>query len=424
MTKRCLQYLFVCMLLMCLWNIKINEISDQTLEVHRIRSNTKEKSRREEGQSGWKFKTSFPVDLVYTWVNGSDPAQKKRLARFRKTYFRTNLLTATRAINLSFSRFADTGGLRYSLRSVEKCANWLRHVFIVTNGQVPKWLNLRNPRVTVVNHKEIFDNPDDLPTFSSPAIEHNIYKIRGLSDRFIYMNDDVFFGRKVSLEDFYTKQKGTKVYLENPTSTQCSRKCKIVMIKNDVCDDVCNNDHCAWDGGDCGGFPERLTPTEKNTAHLDYLTSIFYTNAVFNRAFGRRKRRYGAHGPLFIEKKVNRDMVKRFPTEVAETCRHKMRSPLDLQFGFSYLHFLMEGSNHSRRFDPRITSSSVAFLEITLNETKTRKYLNLLQKLKRKFICINDDIDYCTESRLQLRRLLLYCKNFMSQCFHTLHRSK
>lgn len=54
--------------------------------------------------------------------------------------------------DVSASRFEDNEELRYSLRSVEKHAPWVRHIFIVTNGQIPSWLNLDNPRVTVVSH--------------------------------------------------------------------------------------------------------------------------------------------------------------------------------------------------------------------------------------------------------------------------------
>ena len=43
--------------------------------------------------------------------------------------------------------------LRYSLRSLEKHAPWVRHVYIVTNGQIPSWLNLDNPRMTLVSHE-------------------------------------------------------------------------------------------------------------------------------------------------------------------------------------------------------------------------------------------------------------------------------
>jgi len=57
---------------------------------------------------------------------------------------------------VSASRFEDNEELRYSLRSVERHAPWVRHIFIITNGQIPSWLNLDNPRVTVVPHQVTF----------------------------------------------------------------------------------------------------------------------------------------------------------------------------------------------------------------------------------------------------------------------------
>ena len=43
----------------------------------------------------------------------------------------------------SASRYRDNNELRYSLRSLAKFAPWIRHVYIVTNGQIPYWLDLR-----------------------------------------------------------------------------------------------------------------------------------------------------------------------------------------------------------------------------------------------------------------------------------------
>ncbi len=54
--------------------------------------------------------------------------------------------------DMSESRFADNQELRYSLRSLEKNAQWIRNVYIVTNGQIPNWLNLENPRVKIITH--------------------------------------------------------------------------------------------------------------------------------------------------------------------------------------------------------------------------------------------------------------------------------
>lgn len=61
-------------------------------------------------------------------------------------------------------------------RSLEKYAPWIRHVYIVTNGQIPYWLNLDYEKVTVVSHDEIFLDKENLPTFSSPAIEAHLHR--------------------------------------------------------------------------------------------------------------------------------------------------------------------------------------------------------------------------------------------------------
>uniref|UniRef100_A0A6I8S132 N-acetylglucosamine-1-phosphotransferase subunits alpha/beta n=1 Tax=Xenopus tropicalis TaxID=8364 RepID=A0A6I8S132_XENTR len=154
--------------------------------------------------------------------------------------------------DISASRFEDNEELRYSLRSIEKHAPWVRHVFIVTNGQIPSWLNLDNPRVTIVTHQEIFSNTSHLPTFSSPAIESHIHRIPGLSQKFIYMNDDVMFGTSVWPDDFYSHSKGQKVYLTWPVPN-CAEGCPGSWIKDGYCDKACNNSACDWDGGDCLG---------------------------------------------------------------------------------------------------------------------------------------------------------------------------
>jgi len=60
----------------------------------------------------------------------------------------------------------------------------------------------------MVSHDEIFPNKDHLPTFSSPAIESNLHRIKGLSKRFIYMNDDILLLTPVRKEDFWTSKRG------------------------------------------------------------------------------------------------------------------------------------------------------------------------------------------------------------------------
>ncbi|KAM5336083.1 N-acetylglucosamine-1-phosphotransferase subunits alpha/beta isoform 2-T2 [Glossophaga mutica] len=154
--------------------------------------------------------------------------------------------------DVSASRFEDNEELRYSLRSIERHAPWVRNIFIVTNGQIPSWLNLDNPRVTIVTHQDVFRNSSHLPTFSSPAIESHIHRIKGLSQKFIYLNDDVMFGKDVWPDDFYSHSKGQKVYLTWPVPN-CAEGCPGSWIKDGYCDKACNNSACDWDGGDCSG---------------------------------------------------------------------------------------------------------------------------------------------------------------------------
>ena len=111
---------------------------------------------------------------------------------------------------MSVNRYRDSSELRYSLRSLVQNAPWIRHIYIVTDNQIPNWLNLETTRLSIISHSDIFANISHLPVFSSPAIEANIHRIPGLSRRFIYFNDDVFLGQPVLPEDFVSR-KGTYI---------------------------------------------------------------------------------------------------------------------------------------------------------------------------------------------------------------------
>ncbi|XP_076162645.1 N-acetylglucosamine-1-phosphate transferase subunits alpha and beta isoform X3 [Ptiloglossa arizonensis] len=157
-------------------------------------------------------------------------------------------------VNTAASRYSDKDELRFSLRSIEMYAPWVRHVYIVTNGQIPSWLDMDNPRVTLITHEDIFLNKSDLPTFSSPAIESHIHKIPGISDKFLYFNDDVMLGAEVWPEDFITQAGGQKVYLAWWVP-DCSDICPWAWVGDGSCDPACNTTLCEFDGGDCDSTP-------------------------------------------------------------------------------------------------------------------------------------------------------------------------
>ena len=137
-----------------------------------------------------------PIDVVYTWVDGSDPSWQARRAGLDPN-------TAKLAADaLDPARTTNRDELRYSLRSLAMYASWVRHIWLVTDGQVPSWL-ATHPKLTVVGHEEIFTDPAALPTFNSHSIESQLHHIDGLAEHFLYLNDDFFFGRPVQPELFF-----------------------------------------------------------------------------------------------------------------------------------------------------------------------------------------------------------------------------
>ncbi|WP_238148983.1 stealth family protein [Serinicoccus sediminis] len=138
---------------------------------------------------------SFPVDVVYTWVDGADPTHAARRALYSGE--------APVGLGANASRYASHDELRYSLRSLHMYAPFVRHVYVVTDDQVPWWLDAGAEGITVVDHRDIFADPCALPTFNSHAIEARLHHIPGLSEHYLYLNDDVFLGRMRRAEDFF-----------------------------------------------------------------------------------------------------------------------------------------------------------------------------------------------------------------------------
>ena len=138
------------------------------------------------------------LDIVYLYVDGNDKEwlQKKNLAL--KESGGLDDLSAHEC------RFNNNDELKYSLRSVEKYANWINHIYIITDNQVPNWLNLSNERISIIDHKDIIP-ADALPTFNSLAIESCIHNIPNLSELFLCANDDTFFADYVTPEFFFKK---------------------------------------------------------------------------------------------------------------------------------------------------------------------------------------------------------------------------
>ncbi len=136
------------------------------------------------------------IDLVYFWVNGNDPKWIAKRQAFLADY--------TENEESCKGRYIDNEELKYSLRSIEKYAPWIRRIFIVTDNQVPTWLNTSHSKIQIVDHSEIIPH-EYLPCFNSRVIEHHMHKIPGLAEHFLYANDDMFFNKPVTPEDLFAK---------------------------------------------------------------------------------------------------------------------------------------------------------------------------------------------------------------------------
>jgi hypothetical protein len=135
------------------------------------------------------------IDLVYLWVDGSDPEWIAKRNAFIGNMEEVSELNCK-------GRYADNDELKYSLRSMEKYAPWIRKIFIVTNNQTPNWLDIANPKVKIIDHKDILPQ-ESLPCFNPRVVEYCIYKIPDLSEHFIYANDDMLINRTASPNTFF-----------------------------------------------------------------------------------------------------------------------------------------------------------------------------------------------------------------------------
>lgn len=140
-----------------------------------------------------KYEITEQVDFVFPYVTMNDPDWQV----LYKKYYPSGADEASKGIQ----RFRDYGTLKYLFRGIEKYLPWINkvHMIVMSDSQVPKWINRKN--VNIIYHKD-FIPEKYLPLFNSSAIEMYLWNLPGVSDNFIYGNDDVFIINKISKSDF------------------------------------------------------------------------------------------------------------------------------------------------------------------------------------------------------------------------------
>ena len=148
---------------------------------------------------------AFDIDLVYLWCDDNDEKWAAKRNAFLGAI--SNVETNCKG------RWANNDELKYSLRSVEKYAPWIRRVFIVTDNQIPDWLDVSNPKIQIVDHKEILPE-EALPCYNTCVIDYFLYKIPELAEHFLFANDDTFFNTYLEPGFFFKKDGYPIVRLE------------------------------------------------------------------------------------------------------------------------------------------------------------------------------------------------------------------
>jgi hypothetical protein len=309
------------------------------------------------------YDVDFPVDVVYTWVDGSDPAWRERKAAVHSAVG----LGELNEFASNESRFLSRDELRYSLRSLDMYAGWVRHVYLVTDDQVPPWLDTDNRRLTVVSHRELFGDRGRLPTFNSHAIESQLHHVEGLSDHFLYLNDDFFFGRPVRPRLFF---EGNGIAHFFPSTAKLGL-------------------------GPTGAFDRPVMSGGKNNRELLF------------KAFDRTVTNKFKHAPNALLKDVLAEMEERFPEQFAETAGHQFRHPGDLSVVSAFHH-------HYAYLAGRAVEGRIRYLYADIAAPETARRLErLLERRDVDTFCLNDH-DTSGVDPLEQQRML---HSFLSRYF-------
>ena len=309
------------------------------------------------------------IDVVYTWVNGADLKFQDRLQK----YLPKTSTSPDQAITGS-KRFRDNDELRYSLRSLETYAPWFHKVYIVTNGQIPEWLDTSNNRVSIVTDDMIFPNKSDLPTFNSTANEINLHRIPNLSKKFLYLCDDYFFGRATSKNDFLTPE-GQIIYFQQ------------IQLHSNM------NEGLVHD------------------------RAYAYTQNLVEKLWSKSQPRLlPAHSPQLYDRDIITHLEQMIPDEFREASSHKFRAGNDLSLKVLYSFFMLEHPEQRDLNEAKILkdfSHDYSFVSLGGRPLRMLYFFWKIKILRPKFFCINDDLGDVPANH----KILLYLRKFLRSYF-------
>jgi hypothetical protein len=284
-----------------------------------------------------------PVDVVITWVDDRTPGYRDLLKAH-----------ATAVPDLDPARTRDTLEiLRYGLRALERHAPWVNRVFLFTcRPQVPAWLDTAHPRLTVVHHDEVIPK-HLLPTFNSFAIISHLHLIPGLSDTFLYLEDDMILLRDVTRADF-TAPDGRPLVFEKAAAAP-----RHETIRNPA-------------------------------AERPWNLALAESNRLLDDAFGPARRGQVNHVPLLIARAEWQAMTERFADAFESTRSARFRAAGNVAPEYLYPQ-LMLAEGKAVRASTELYRASCGYVPLEDVWPVTALALWRLRRQRPKWVTLNDN---------------------------------
>ncbi len=299
------------------------------------------------------------IDFVITWVDGSDQAWREEKARYDGSV----------GVDDEEERYRDWEFLKYWFRGVEKFAPWVRKIHFITWGHVPSWLNTDHEKLHIVRHEDYIPK-EYLPVFNSNVLEIYMNRIEGLSEHFVYFNDDMLLIRDTKPEVFFRKGKPCDMLAFQPV---------VANPSNPVMSHLYMNNSLVL----CKYFDKRgnVKAHPGNYFKPGYPLMYFGYN-VLEMAFPLYTGFYTVHGPSPFCKATFEEVWNKEGEALEAMSHNRFRSNTDLT---PYL--FREWQKLSNAFTPTNVLKDFAYFNIGQNNNKL---YNTITKQKKKMICIND----------------------------------
>ena len=308
----------------------------------------------------------YPVDFVLFWVDPENKQWQQEKAKYQAKASGEQEQEANLAV-----RYRDWDNLQYWFRGVEKYAPWVRKIFFVTWGAVPAWLDTSNPKLVVVNDWEIL--PEGCaPVFSPNPKEINLHRISGLSEHFVYFNDDMFLTREMDSEDFFLKGLPREMAVS-------------YLMSNDEGNDSFNHMLFTMIGVVNGHFSKK----EVQRKYWRQWYTLRYGKQVVNTLQTRSFRHFSGilipHLPSSMRKSTYEEVWKVLENRLLDTSSHRFRDPTDLT------HYIFRYWTICRgEFAPTNILKYGKEFFMTGDDRMTGELCDTITGQKYKMICIND----------------------------------